>query len=771
MLNVEIKQREENPNETPEPIVFMRDVLEKIDEKGSNFAERFQTLELLPGDKILLKKVIKKLDKIAESAACMQESEESRESCRRIQAQIDLAAKKEELITLESTGPFLGSERFTREIADLLNINSKHTNTDREIRNQFYGYLDSKRAQNDSFKERKQQEAERPFAIVTVGMEDLARFNMKGHEHGDNAIAYGYKQINTVIRDVLGIDPNNQDDEKKFAEQCLMYRLGGTDVTIILKGDYKAKSKEIVNALSREKSENQIGVDPHFNDDYMPPFVSFELQDSELEKLAQGSREEGNIKDVAYDAIRLHREISGDYKKFIARTIRFVEESQKKNQLLDKTQYENFFAKLFGNISYDDLISKHTNTDGSADMEAIHASARARVLEILDDRFGSLSPRSEEVTMIKEIASTELGISPEKVLSGIQPDGIETETPQDNKEAEAVRASLSGYSELEKTKNNISQCLTEKDENKCAEKMIEYYEEFARRDQLTTLEQKNIYYKTLKEKIEKNPENTAVVMIDMAFLKYFDNVGGSNVGDFAILKTASYVERAAALVKKQYSGFSAQAYRYGGDEFSVIVNFEDTNDNAKKDAMEEFVIQMNMLAEKETIPARQGESKSWYKDLPLHFNTGYSFGSEIKEAQIALEQIDQKTADDYKSRPHELVTAMADLKIDEGEKKAERIAYFVHLYARQFANDEQGWESFSELFFPFSKKSLGEQNPPKEVFNSVIRSIKEKTDDIVSFIQENEADVFQIIKEKLAPKSADSADEPLRQYIRQTLAG
>ncbi|HVM90845.1 MAG TPA: GGDEF domain-containing protein [Verrucomicrobiae bacterium] len=93
--------------------------------------------------------------------------------------------------------------------------------------------------------------------------------------------------------------------------------------------------------------------------------------------------------------------------------------------------------------------------------------------------------------------------------------------------------------------------------------------ERAKRDYATGLELRGPMFKRLEGALADGTKRVAAVSMDMGFLKYFDQVGGRETGDLAILKMAETFQK----VKDKFSkeGIDVSVHRLGGDEFGMTV--------------------------------------------------------------------------------------------------------------------------------------------------------------------------------------------------------
>jgi len=138
---------------------------------------------------------------------------------------------------------------------------------------------------------------------------------------------------------------------------------------------------------------------------------------------------------------------------------------------------------------------------------------------------------------------------------------------------------------------------------------LEFQIEKARRDVGTGLLERGVHYENLEKALEEG-KDVATLFVDMGFLKYFDQMGGSDVGDTALKTAGAMMEQAVKL-----AGVKGSVYRYGGDEFTIQVEGGDEAARKVENALDEI------LDASEPIPAG-AKSRSEYAPTKLAFNYG-----------------------------------------------------------------------------------------------------------------------------------------------------
>ncbi len=83
-------------------------------------------------------------------------------------------------------------------------------------------------------------------------------------------------------------------------------------------------------------------------------------------------------------------------------------------------------------------------------------------------------------------------------------------------------------------------------------------------DQLTGLRNRLSFTERLPHILEKNPGETALIMIDLDGFKKINDTYGHSVGDKHLIKSATYLRQST----DERPG--DEAYRFGGDEFAIV---------------------------------------------------------------------------------------------------------------------------------------------------------------------------------------------------------
>lgn len=143
-----------------------------------------------------------------------------------------------------------------------------------------------------------------------------------------------------------------------------------------------------------------------------------------------------------------------------------------------------------------------------------------------------------------------------------------------------------------------------------AEKRLE--RERAMRDYATGLELRGSMFRRLESAMEDPNKRVASISMDMGFLKYFDQVGGRETGDLAILKVAEIFQKVEDAFSEK--GIEISTHRLGGDEFgmSVVGDASLTPDEFRTKLREIQVAMYREIERAGRIPPMAGSKPGYY---------------------------------------------------------------------------------------------------------------------------------------------------------------
>lgn len=261
--------------------------------------------------------------------------------------------------------------------------------------------------------------------------------------------------------------------------------------------------------------------------------------------------------------------------------------------------------------------------------------AYGKVLEDLHIRYENDSNYAKEIQgFVAEKVKEERDLSVERRPSSLPPGG---ELPPDKSEAGFVEPSkdeaTEGLREFSRLRTELgflsdnlekakSQSATEEEINRLEQAMRIAEKKLSReqlkRDSAIGFELRGSMFKRMESALMKSPERPdgsriANVSIDMGFLKYFDQVGGRETGDIAILKAAEVFESVRDEFSKE--GIEVSTHRLGGDEFGMLVTADPSlvSPEAFKNKLVELREALeDRIRDAGKIPAKAGSKPGYY---------------------------------------------------------------------------------------------------------------------------------------------------------------
>jgi len=151
------------------------------------------------------------------------------------------------------------------------------------------------------------------------------------------------------------------------------------------------------------------------------------------------------------------------------------------------------------------------------------------------------------------------------------------------------------------------------------------------RDFLTGLKNKEVFENDLYELLKAGDDNVGLISLDMGFLQYFNNIGERQLGDLAISKAGYILEKVVSDLRDR--GISAEAYRVGGDEFTLLVSGDAKQTEEAFSMIYQNTLEENDLSERPTglIP-HSPNCKLTYVPRMLQFDGNPLHSDEGKKA-------------------------------------------------------------------------------------------------------------------------------------------
>jgi GGDEF domain-containing protein len=275
-----------------------------------------------------------------------------------------------------------------------------------------------------------------------------------------------------------------------------------------------------------------------------------------------------------------------------------------------------------------------------------HQEVSKRALEYALQAFHEQSAeRNERVEKLTEFirnkAEREKGVAvsdvvrPIKKLEGVPPAyEVPREQPFKKPDPQAATYGLRGLQEmktsLEKRQNRVQQLEGQggdpqvltlaRQELSNEQERLSIQE--ANRDRATGFEQRGSMFRLLEESFETK-KSVGVLYADLAFLKYFDKVGGRQTGDLAILKAAEIFDQVRTRAGEGRKDVTIECYRLGGDEFAFAVSGDFQNKPEELEAvLQGMKRQLRQAAhEAGAIPSQAGAAPGYY-DTELSISMG-----------------------------------------------------------------------------------------------------------------------------------------------------
>lgn len=557
--------------------------------------------------------------------------------------------------------------------------------------------------------------------MLVVSMGELDRLNREGgHKLGDGAMALTHQQIaKNVEAMILQQDPDILPEE--LAKRYDVYRTGGNEFSVIMRG---VTAPEGLQGLA--VSFDRVGAVSEMNKGVeAPPLITNAVSMEEVYEVLNTVRHKGPMGDfLSWESGRKTR-VAVDIVKDIALTENDI---RKTRQRLDR--FVGLIAKVKAggdekpaNNFYDQYLKKGLGTVFSGEEEIMSSFSEAKsTLEQMGAFDESWKPEWQKE---KEQISLDQGLShfrkdkeadrtgewnlqkhvAEKVKRRYLAGEYATSTPKSSAVFEAPKPTSGALVLAEKRQAvDLAKEAAEGGHNLLKTKQAEIASldlqiESARRDGMTGLEERGALYEGLEDALARN-QKVATLFIDMAFLKYFDKVGGREVGDNAIKKAAQILDEVAQdpKWKEKYPEASIKAYRYAGDEFTLIV--EGADESAIKEIREEINNRADMAGE---VPATEMDGA--YVPTKLSFNVGSSFAEGANDLEQRVQELDLPLHGEPGSKERinqlaEYAIRFADKEIDIS-KAMDRFKQLLELINVRGLED-----SYTQQIIAYSQKAI-----------------------------------------------------------------
>lgn len=485
--------------------------------------------------------------------------------------------------------------------------------------------------------------------VVVVNMGELDRFNKEGgHRGGNDALASTAHAIESAVVSHLKTGGESGGSYKIF-------RFTGNEFMVILDGVNESRAAALAREIAslRPTTEGVTEGAPLS----AQSFVMAEA--AEIMNALPPENRPSDVDDANREIVSVIRQL-GEYRldveKFAVRASRVRAKLQEGDRAASEAFFNNYMAKTFTGTGLDRLedfeeLLAQGDATWNATVERLSLDSARRRLE-LEHRF-----EDERDDIIKKRTSVRERLGRNDAEERLQAEGT--------KIAE-IPAETAGQRVVRELMEKIDAAGLEGKKEQAAR--LAWMIEDARHDRGTGLLDRGSYYDSV-EAATADGRESSVVFVDMAFLKYFDQKGGRAVGDDAVKLSASLLERAIA-----EAGLQGEAYRYGGDEFTVRLDGGDAEMRKFTDAV------LRLRDEAGAIPARPGSSPE-YVPTRLAFNFGGCDRELLDDVYADLceaghyADLEEGSVEDLNARA-ELMTVIAEKSV-EGEKARDRFRILI----------------------------------------------------------------------------------------------
>jgi GGDEF domain-containing protein len=352
------------------------------------------------------------------------------------------------------------------------------------------------------------------------------------------------------------------------------------------------------------------------------------------------------------------------YDKFLKKSLAgvFVMETGPNAAQVPVETFEQFKAYM-GSLESDPVHASH----------AVWETAFGKVLGDLRVRYEKDGRYAKQLQgFVADKVKAEYGLAVEARRSSAPPGAEMPVDTRANEFAAPDRATATeGLAIIHALEQKANAEYANPQEKRIAQK--ELARERAKRDYATGLELRGPMFKRLEAALAEGSKRVATVSMDMGFLKYFDQVGGRETGDLAILKMAETFQK----VKDKFSkeGIEVSVHRLGGDEFGMtVIGDAAISPEAFRETLDALSADVQIETERAgRIPPKEG-SKPGYFASNLNIAIGvhsYENGAAAAAEDARYELTDANTENVNNARAEHLLK-VAD-KVQGFHKGANRL--------------------------------------------------------------------------------------------------
>ena len=421
--------------------------------------------------------------------------------------------------------------------------------------------------------------------VMLVNLGGLDRLNDRGgHSLGDLGLRRAVEKIEERVRAALvAADPKLTDET--LGDHYTIYRASGNDFAVYFTDVDPAVVNELSEKILTGPLELRPGIDPcplianrislgdiwrrlnalspeerrAVSADRRPEklAVTFlrQILDAESEMLKVEQRAFQMVESLrGPKSIEQRAAVERDYDRYQRPVLGFVFKHGEEKEALGFAAFRERIAELG---AFDDPVSWQK---ALRDLAREHARRRLEEASTL----ASETERHIYDAVAREALGKTLSVrraQRQRILGAGATEARPFEPPSDTQGKTLLRQLFTEYEQAEAGSRE-----GRGSERTIHQKRRAWRKEWAKRDELTGLWERGPLFKNLEKALDEG-KSVSLLYVDMAFLKYFDKQGGTELGNMALRKTAELLETVAA----QFGGRGVElgCYRFGGDEFGI----------------------------------------------------------------------------------------------------------------------------------------------------------------------------------------------------------
>ncbi len=566
---------------------------------------------------------------------------------------------------------------------------------------------------------------QRRFMLVSLSELDRLNSEGKSHDAGDLGLADTVGIVEAAVAMHAGAE-----------NKSLVARYGGNEFLLMVDGVDEKTFQKIFDEVRGDGAVKVKGAVPRQVDGKpltgpngepieAAPITAEALGMEEVAQIfnrLELGAQNGEAATAFIDVLRARAEFGSEVKKFERRVARLSEIVGRETQET-KGSAEAFFASY---LKKGFEGSELENLDQARALLAKPPEERASLVKEM--AFDAARRRQFANNKVQEIAN-QLVVENFQKEENIKPRDKEEKKKEEIKKFDGALGTGERFADWQgeepagvKLRSKLEaelKNLTGK-EAKIAEAKLRLYD--ATHDRMTGLRDRGQFYAGLEADLAAN-KKTAVVFVDLAFLKYF-NAGGKKVGDDAVKHAAFLMEKAAA------TG-NGEAFRYGGDEFAVRFD--------KQEEASEFRVAVDRAMKMYGGVIKTEEVGTEYLPAEVHFNFGDANTEMVDKVLERAEAAGYPIGDaGSPAKRAELLTLLADRGV-EPQKASSRIEFLLRKRAEAAtapAEQSASLRARADRLLAFSLKSMfgpAGQAKFEELTERVEKKLKEAPEvDVVS---------------------------------------